>query len=144
MKVDGNGQAKILGQDELRRLFTEGLITPRDRALFGICLFSACRVSESLALLTTDINSDTLTFRREITKGKHRSREIDIAPGLAAILEEYQPKPGAMFPGMRGVTQHLTRFTADKILRDACTRIDVQGVGVKTRYAQNLSRCKVV
>jgi hypothetical protein len=37
MKVSGNGQGKILSQEELRRLFTEGLLTPRDRALFGIC-----------------------------------------------------------------------------------------------------------
>ncbi|MHC5861514.1 hypothetical protein [Nostoc sp.] len=31
MKVDGNGQGKILTQDELRRLFTEGFLSPRDR-----------------------------------------------------------------------------------------------------------------
>ena len=49
MKVDGNGQGKILSQDELRRLFTEGFLTPRDRALFGICLFTGCRVSEALS-----------------------------------------------------------------------------------------------
>ena len=128
MKIDGKGQAKVLSQYELRGLFTEGLLTPRDRALFGICLFTACRISEALALLTTDISPDTVTFRREITKGKRRSREIDIAPGLAAILEEYQPKPGAIFPGMPGVTQHLSRFAADKILRDACRRIQVEGV----------------
>ncbi|MHC5762682.1 hypothetical protein [Nostoc sp.] len=42
MKVDGNGQGKILTQDELKRLFTEGFLTPRDRALFGICLFTGC------------------------------------------------------------------------------------------------------
>ncbi|MDZ8068973.1 MAG: hypothetical protein RMY64_25615 [Nostoc sp. DedQUE08] len=30
MKVDGNGQGKILTQDELRRLFTEGFLSPRD------------------------------------------------------------------------------------------------------------------
>ncbi|WP_392477141.1 hypothetical protein [Nostoc sp. C110] len=53
---------------------------------------------------------------------------MDIPPGLAAILGEYQLKPGAMFPGMRGVTERLTRFMADKILRDACKRIGVEGV----------------
>ncbi|MEH2408857.1 hypothetical protein [Nostoc sp.] len=41
MKVDGNGQGKILTQDELKRLFSVGLLTTRDacgklrlRALF--------------------------------------------------------------------------------------------------------------
>ncbi len=128
MKVSGNGQGKILTQDELKRLFTEGLLTPRDRALFGICLFTGCRVSEALALQATDIKGGAITFRKSTTKGKYKTRIVDIPPGLATILDEYQPKPGAMFPGMRGVTERLTRFMADKILRDACKRIGVEGV----------------
>ena len=44
MKGSGNGQGKILIPEELRLLFTDGLVTPRDatqrlkpyRALFGI------------------------------------------------------------------------------------------------------------
>ena len=128
MKVDGNGQGKILTQEELRQLFTEGFLTPRDRALFGICLFTGCRVSEALALQTTDIKSGSITFRKSTTKGKHKTRIVDIPPGLAAMLGEYQPKTGAMFPGMRGVTERLTRFMADEILRDACKRIGVEGV----------------
>ncbi|WP_414528469.1 tyrosine-type recombinase/integrase [Nodularia chucula] len=128
MKVSGNGQGKILSQEELRRLFTEGLLTPRDRALFGICLFTGCRVSEALALKMTDIKSGTITFRKSTTKGKHKTRIVDIPPGLAAILAEYQPPGEMMFPGMRGVTERLTRFMADKILRAACNRIGVEGV----------------
>ena len=64
MKVEGNGQGKILTQDELKRLFTEGFLTPRDRALFGICLVTGCRVSEALALQTTDIKGSAITFRK--------------------------------------------------------------------------------
>ncbi len=52
MKVAGNGQGKILTPEELRRLFTEGFVRERERALFGICLFTGCRVSEALALQT--------------------------------------------------------------------------------------------
>ena len=128
MKVAGNGQGKILDSDELRLLFTEGFVSPRDRALFGICLFTGCRVSEALALQTTDIRGGTLTLRKSTTKGKLKTRVVDIQPGLAALLAEYQPKPGALFPGMRGVSEHLTRFAADKILRDACERVDLVGV----------------
>ncbi|MBD2213645.1 site-specific integrase [Nostoc linckia FACHB-104] len=128
MKVDGNGQGKILSQDELRRLFIEGLLTPRDRALFGICLFTGCRVSEALALNMTDIKSGTITFRKSTTKGKYKTRIVDIPPTLAAILAEYQLKGVVMFPGKRGVTERLTRFMADKILREACKRIGVEGV----------------
>jgi len=129
MKVAGNGQGKILTPDELRLLFTSGLRSPRDRALFGICLFTGCRVSEALALQTTDIRGGTLTFRKSTTKGKLKTRVVDIQPGLAALLEEYQlARPGALFPGMRGQSPTLTRFTADKILKTACARVGLVGV----------------
>ena len=128
MKVDGNGQGKILTPDELRLLFTEGFVSPRDRALFGICLFTGCRVSEALALQTTDIRAGVLTFRKSTTKGKLKTRVVDVQPGLAALLAEYQPSPGALFPGMRGRSPTLTRFMADKILRDACKRVKFEGV----------------
>ena len=128
MKVNGNGQGKILTPDELKLLFSSGFVSSRDRALFGICLFTGCRVSEALALQTTDIKGGTLTFRKSTTKGKLKTRVVDIQPGLASLLSEYQPKPGALFPGMRGRTETLTRFMADKILRDACSRVGLEGV----------------
>ena len=128
MKVDGNGQGKILTSDELRLLFTEGLRSERDRVLFGICLFTGCRVSEALALQTTDIRGGTLTFRKSTTKGKLKTRVVDIQPGLAQLLAEYTAKPGALFPGMRGRSLTLTRFTADKILKAACDRVGLVGV----------------
>jgi integrase/recombinase XerD len=95
MKVAGNGQGKILTAEELRLLFTDGLHTERDRALFGICLFTSCRVSEALALSTTDIKGETLTFRKSTTKGKLKTRVVDIQPGLAALLAEVPPIGGA-------------------------------------------------
>lgn len=128
MKVSGNGQGKILTPDELRLLFTDGLTTPRDRALFGICLFTGCRVSEALALQTTDIKVQTITFRKSTTKGKLKTRVLDIQTGLAELLADYQPKSGALFPGLRGVTERMTRFTADKVLRNACNRVGLVGV----------------
>lgn len=128
MKVKGNGQGKILTSAELRQLFSEGLTSPRDRALFGICLFTGCRVSEALALQTTDIKGECITFRKSTTKGKLKTRVVDIGPQLNELLTQYQPKPGALFPsGVRG-KEHLTRFMADKILKAACQRIGVEGV----------------
>ncbi len=129
MKVNGNGQGKVLTSDELRLLFTSGFKSPRDRTMFAVCLFTGCRISEALALKTTDIKGGMLTFRKSTTKGKLKTRVVDIQPGLAKFLAEYQPaKPGALFPGMRGVTEHLTRFAADKILKDACLRVGFEGV----------------
>jgi integrase/recombinase XerD len=128
MKVAGNGQGKILTPEELRRLFTEGFVRERDRALFGICLFTGCRVSEALALQTSDIKGGTLTFRKSTTKGKLKTRVVDIQPGLAQLLAQYPTSPGALFPGMRGRSLTLTRFMADKILKAACDRIGLVGV----------------
>jgi integrase/recombinase XerD len=85
-------------------------------------------VSEALALQTSDIRGGTLTFRKSSTKGKLKIRVVDIQPGLAQLLAEYQPKRSALFPGMRGRTEHLSRFMADKILKDACKRVKLEGV----------------
>jgi len=128
MKVKGNGQGKVLTQEELKRLFSEGFISPRERALFGIYLFTGCRISEALALQTTDIKGGMLTFRKSITKGKLKTRVVDIQPGLAQLLQEYQPnKPGFLFPGGRPA-KPLTRFMGDKLLKRACDRVGLVGV----------------
>lgn len=55
MKIEGHGQAKILTQEEIELLFNEGLQTDRDRALFGICLYAACRVAEACSLKVIDV-----------------------------------------------------------------------------------------
>lgn len=129
MKVNGYGQGKVLTPEELKQLFSEGLTTPRNRALFAICLFTGCRISEALALMTTDIKGGMLIFRKSTTKGKLKTRVVDIQPGLASFLEAYQPKknPGFMFPGGRP-GQPMTRFMADKILKQACDRVGLVGV----------------
>ena len=63
MKVKGNGQGKVLTATELKRLFSDGLVTSRDleelreagRCLLAICLFTGCLLSEALSLQVTDI-----------------------------------------------------------------------------------------
>ena len=148
MKVAGNGQGKILTLEELKLLFTEGFVRERDgcarrtrhRALFGICLFTGCRVSEALALQTSDIKGGTLTFRKSTTKGKLKTRVVDIQPGLAQLLAEYPTLPGALFPGMRGRSLTLTRFMADKILKAACDRIGLVGVSTHSVRRTALTR----
>ena len=69
------------------------------------------------------------TFRKSTTKGKLKTRVVDIQPGLAQLLDEYQPpKAGTLFPGMRGRSLTLTRFMADKIFKAASGRIGLEGV----------------
>ena len=127
MKVQGNGQAKVLTPSELQQLFKFGLTSQRDRTLFAICLFTGCRVSEALQLTNKDVKGGMITFRKSITKGKLKTRSVDIHPDLAVILKEYNPKPGFLFPG-RHDWYHLSRYMADKILKAACKRIGIEGV----------------
>ena len=70
------------------------------------------------------------TFRKSTTKGKLKTRVVDIQPGLAQLLADYQPSTGAgaLFPGMQGRSLTLTRFMADKVLKAACDRIGLVGV----------------
>jgi integrase/recombinase XerD len=128
MKVNGNGQAKVLTSAELQRLFANGFTSERDRALFAICLFTGCRISEALALKTTDLKNGTITFRKSTTKGKLKTRNVDIPLALGELLAAYQPPvEGVLFPGMHG-RGILTRYAADKILKAACQRIGIEGV----------------
>lgn len=130
MKVSGNGQGKVLTATELKRLFSDGLISERDRALFAICLFTGCRISEALALQVTDIKNQTITFRKSTTKGKLSTRTIDIPVPLKQYLSEYHPTVNPynlhLFPSREG--KALSRSMADKLLRAACTRIGIEGV----------------
>lgn len=129
MKVSGNGKAKVLNPAEIKSLFTELQKNPRDAALFAICFFTGCRISEALQLHTSDIVEGEIIFRKSTTKGKLKSRTMSVVPALARFLEAYQPrKAGPLFPGQLGRNQYMSRNTADRILRSACERCGIKGV----------------
>jgi integrase/recombinase XerD len=79
MKIDRHDQAKILSSDELNRLFTTGLKTARDRALFGICLYTGTRIAEACSLHTKDVYSQDGSIRPRITIRKNTTNS-DLAP----------------------------------------------------------------
>lgn len=133
MKSDRYGQAEILSPEQINLLFTEGLLLPRDRALFGVCLFTAARINEACTLLTHDVIGasgirDKVLFRSVNTKGKQDTREIQIHPKLRFYLEEYQPniRKQYLFPGRHGLG-HIHKASADKILRQAFQRLGLEG-----------------
>lgn len=134
MKINGYGQSKVLTPLELDQLFQWGFVNNRDRCLFSICLHTGCRISEALALTRGDIRSGQITLRKQITKGKKKTRTIPINDKLKAILsaylKEYKPD-NYLFPcgsNSNGKFPHLSRDWADKVLREACQRIGVEGV----------------
>ena len=101
MKIDRHGRAKILTPDEIQLLFNEGFkdnaYPERDRALFGICLYTACRINEACTIKTRDVYSrkgvvrDQLMIRKNRTKGKLATRTIPIIEDLRILLVNYFP-----------------------------------------------------
>ena len=97
MKIDRHGRAKILTQAEIQLLFSSGLETQRDRAIFGICLYTACRINEACTIRTVDVYDTRgrvrteLTIRKGNTKGKLATRSIPVIEDLRLLLSAYLP-----------------------------------------------------
>lgn len=137
MKIEGHGQAKILTQEEIELLFNKGLQTDRDRALFGVCLYTACRIAEACSLEVIDIYTargtvrSTINFRKANTKGKLQTRTIPVIEDLRSLLTSWKPNAGQtyLFPGRHPSHHwhHLHPDSADKILRKAFERAGIEG-----------------
>lgn len=112
--------------------YMEGLLTDRDRALFGICLYTTARINEVCSLHTADVYGtdgrvrDRITFRRATTKGKQETRSVPVSPELRQRLEEYWSDHLYLFPGRWG-RGHICPESADAILRAAFQRLRIEG-----------------
>lgn len=133
MKIDGFGQAKILSPQEIELLFEVALNKARDKALFAICLYTACRINEACTLRESDVqglggSSSTIVFRKSNTKGKRATREIRIHPKLQQYLEEYGCTTGKdfLFPGRHG-RNHIQPTSASMILHQAFISVGIEG-----------------
>lgn len=132
MKIDRHDQAKILSSDEIGILFTTGLKTSRDRALFGICLYIGTRIAEACSLHTKDVYSidgsirKRITIRKGTTKGKIETRSVPVSPDLHSLLTDYSSPKVYLFPGRHGLG-HIHPDSADKILRSAFTQLSIEG-----------------
>jgi integrase/recombinase XerD len=89
VKIQRNGRAKILTPAEISRLFDRGFITARDRLLFAITFYCACRISEGSILTTQDLFRDVVTLPKATTKGSSATRTLSLHPMLAKYLKAY-------------------------------------------------------
>ncbi len=134
MKVNRHGRAKVLMQEEIQQIFNHGLDNDRDKTLFGVCLFTACRIREACTLLTEDIYTPLgqvrprLIIRKSNTKGKLATRSIPVIEDLRQLLTNYYPIRGDvyLFPGRSN--GHLAEDSAARILREACKQVGIIGV----------------
>ena len=135
MKRERHGRAKILTPDEIQLLFNQGLQTPRNQALFGFCLYTACRINEACTQLASDAYDSEgkvrpyMTIRKGNSKGKLASRTIPTSEDLRHLLGQYRPNTDNeyLFPG-RWNKGHLHPDSASLILRNACRSIGLEGV----------------
>lgn len=135
MKINRHGKAKILTLEEIQLLFNEGFQSVRDRALFGVCLYTACRINEACTLNTLDVFDkkmrvrDEIIFRRHNTKGKLAARAVPVIEELRSLLVKYHPdnRDSFLFPGRHG-KGHINSESASRILRETCEMIDFEGV----------------
>lgn len=149
MKVNKFGRAAILTPTQISKLFTEGFVKPRDRALFGVCLYGAARINEACTLLRGDVIGikgvrDVLVIRSYNTKGKQDTREIQVHPQLKEYLEEHHKSDlwhtrPHLFPGRHG-RGSIHKASADRILREACRKLEIEGVSTHSFRRTSLTR----
>ena len=134
MKINRHGRAKVITQQEIQLIFTHGLNNDRDRMLFGVCLFSACRIRECVTLQTQDIYTPKgevraqFVIRKANTKGKLATRSIPVIEDLRRLLADYSRLAGNvyLFPGRSN--GHISHDSAARILRKACEQVGIVGV----------------
>jgi integrase/recombinase XerD len=133
MKINRHGRAKVLTQQEIQLIFSQGLESDRDRMLFGVCLFSACRIRECVTLQTQDIYTpkgevrSQFIIRKSNTKGKLATRTIPVIEDLRRLFSGYYSIAGDvyLFPGR--FEGHIDHDSAARILRKACQRVGIVG-----------------
>lgn len=153
MKINRFGRAEILNPDQISLLFNYGFVKLRDKALFGVCLYAACRINEACTLFTKDVIGlrgvrAKLVIRCFNTKGKQDTREIMVHPTLKDYLEKYSTaatdsvqkrRREYLFPGRHGLG-HIHKASADRILREACERLGIEGVSTHSFRRTALTR----
>lgn len=123
-KNNRHDQAEIWTQAQFDAVMAE--LSPKMRALFSICYYTGCRVSEARQLMAEDIIGGHIVFRRATTKTK-KTRSVPVHPHLEVVLRQTElPQRGYLFPG-RDTQQPISRQAADKALRQACDRLGLRG-----------------
>jgi integrase/recombinase XerD len=135
-KNSRNGQAEIW-DEQLDEVIAD--LSPKMRAIFSICRYAGCRISEARQLKADDLVGGCIVFRKATTKGK-ATRQVNIHPALKVVLAEVGlPTTGYLFPGRSG-ERPITRQACDKALRKVCDRIALRGHSTHSFRRTTLTR----
>ena len=136
MKNQRSGKAEILSEAQLVELLAQ--LPHPHQAIFAICYYTSCRISEALQLKASDLMGDRIVFRAGTTK-TGASREVVVSRKLAEILKQAElPQSGYLFPGRGG--GHLTRQAADKVLRHTTDYLGLKGVSTHSMRRTGITK----
>jgi integrase len=126
MRINGHGQARVLKQYEIIDLFYRGFRSARDKAIFGLCLYTACRISEARQTHYVDVFDkgivrDAITIRKGNTKGKLETRTIATHKNLAKLLERYHLSSEKLLK-LREIYGGWTPTTSEGGVRAVCLK----------------------
>jgi integrase/recombinase XerD len=127
------GQAKILTFKEIDAVF-KILETARDRALFGLGIYTGMRIGEIICLKQDQVfTADGVKYQLTVKRLKKRDAvysDIPLHPKLRQFLKDYktQVREAAwLFPSSESVNGHLSRARAHEVLAGAFITLKLEG-----------------
>ena len=144
------GKAAVISQADLERMFgDEGFQSFRDRALFGLCRYTAARISEVCQMKISDVFLPSgkvkaeIVFRSETTKGEYGQKLVKVSPNLRVLLEAYEvPQKGLyLFPGRHG-RGHINPVSASHIFKEVCDRLELHHVSTHSFRRTAINRMR--
>jgi len=127
----------------------DGFQSFRDRALFGLCRYTAARISEVCQMKISDVLMPTgkvkaeIVFRSETTKGEYGQKSVKVSPNLRVLLEAYEvPQKGLyLFPGRHG-RGHINPVSASHIFKEVCDRLELHHVSTHSFRRTAINRMR--
>ena len=128
------GQAKILTFKEIDAVF-KILETNRDRALFGLGVYTGMRIGEIIRLKQEQAFTADGGVRYQLTVKRLKKKDavysdIPVHPKLRALLKEYRKDVRQdiwLFPSSESINGHLSRARAHVILAEAFAMLKLDG-----------------
>jgi integrase/recombinase XerD len=120
------GQARILSPKEIKDVF-KLLVTPRDKAMFALGIYTGLRVSEIVTLRANQLFTEAGNVRNVLKVKRKKKKntvysDIPVHEKLKKFLADYYEHSECdiwLFPSEAAASGHLTRAQAHNILTKA-------------------------